>query len=321
MGKRGSFPGTRLYLLRYQQRCPIISVDPLLPRSRDADDPIPSLDMFRIVMTPSQHAALWMTAAAALMASATALAADNFRWPNGARAAVSLAYDDAVPSQLDNAIPALNRHGLRGSFYLTLGAPTVQGRMAEWRAAAAKGHELANHTLFHQCAGGTPATAWVPGHRDLRSTSAEQMRDQVALANTMLAAIDGKTERTFTVPCGDRIAGGQDYVDLVRDQFVAIKAASGAVVPSMTALDPYRVPVATPSNVTGKELIAAVEGALERGTMVNFTFHGIGGDHLSVSNEAHEQLLRYLADKRTLLWTDTFLNIMKHVKAEQQRSK
>lgn len=249
----------------------------------------------------------------------SAQAEQAFRWPNGARAAVSLAYDDATPTQLDNAIPALNRHGLRGSFYLSMGMPTLQTRMGEWRAAAKQGHELGNHTLFHQCAGGTPDRTWVPTHRDLKSTTAEQMRDQVTLANTMLYALDGKRERTFTVPCGDRIAGGQDYVDLVRDQFVAIKAASGAIVPSMRTLDLHQVPVAAPTEVSGQELIALVKQAGERGTMVNFTFHGIGGDHLPVSKEAHEELLRFLAANRKLYWTDTFLNIAKHVQREQRR--
>lgn len=251
--------------------------------------------------------------------STGAQAEEPFRWPDGARSAVSLAYDDAVPTQLDNAIPALNRHGLRASFYLSLGMPTLQTRMEEWRAAAKQGHELGNHTLFHQCAGSTPDRAWVASHRDLNNTTAEQMRDQVTLANTMLHALDGKRERTFTVPCGDRIAGGQDYVDLVRDQFVAIKAASGAIVPSMRTLDLHRVPVATPTKVSGQELIAQVKQAGERGTMVNFTFHGIGGDHLSVSKEAHEELVRFLAANRKQYWTDTFLNIMKHVQREQRR--
>ena len=269
-------------------------------------------------MKASKRLVIFMAAcAASMLANCKVYAAEEFRWPNGARAAVSLAYDDAVPSQLDNAIPALNRYQLRATFYLTLGHPTVQERMQEWRAAAVVGHELANHTLFHQCAGGTSTTGWVPEHRDLRFTSAEQMRDQVIVANTMLTALDGKAERTFTVPCGHRIAGEKDYVNLVRDQFVAIKAESGAIVPSMHSLDPYKVPVATPSGVTGQELIAVVKEAAQRGTMVNFTFHGIGGDHLSVSNEAHEGLLRYLAQNRDLLWTDTFLNIMKYVKARQ----
>ena len=50
----------------------------------------------------------------------TAFAGDGFAWPEGRKAAVSLAYDDALDSQLDNAIPALDRHGLKGIFYLIM---------------------------------------------------------------------------------------------------------------------------------------------------------------------------------------------------------
>ena len=82
--------------------------------------------------------------------SAAHAAGTAFPWPNGARAAVSLAYDDALGSQLDNAIPALDHHGLRGSFYLTLANPSLGDRLPEWRDAAAHGHELGNHTLFHR---------------------------------------------------------------------------------------------------------------------------------------------------------------------------
>lgn len=54
--------------------------------------------------------------------------------------------------------------------------------------------------------------------------------------------------------------------------------------------------------------------------MINLTFHGIGGDYLSVSNEAHEELLAYLAAHRKSYWTDTFINIMKYAKHEQKRT-
>ena len=52
-----------------------------------------------------------------------------FTWPDGQKMAISLSYDDALNSQLDNAIPALNRHGLVASFYLTLASPTVRQRL------------------------------------------------------------------------------------------------------------------------------------------------------------------------------------------------
>ncbi|MFC3116524.1 polysaccharide deacetylase family protein [Cellvibrio fontiphilus] len=252
--------------------------------------------------------------------SHSSFAADkNFQWPNDTKAAINLAYDDAVPSQLDNAIPALDKYGLKGSFYLTLSADTVATRMAEWRKAAVNGHELANHTLFHQCSRKGAGREWVHPENDLDKVSATQLAAQIRVGNTMLHAIDGKTERTFTTPCGDLNAGGTPYLPLVKSEFVAAKAAFGTVVPDMKTLDPYAVVVATPANVSGQELIALVKEAAAKGTMMNFTFHGIGGDHLSISNEAHEELLKYLADNKDTYWTDTFINIMKYVKEEQKK--
>lgn len=244
----------------------------------------------------------------------------TFTWPNGAKAAVNLAYDDALNSQLDNAIPALDKYKLKGSFYLTLVSDTIDKRLEDWRAAAASGHELANHTIFHQCSGAIPGReSWVVPHRDLDKISVDALADQIRFANTVLFSIDGKRERTYTTPCGDLKAGGENYLPAIKSEFVAIKSAFGGVIPDMTTLDPYAVTVAVPENVTGKQLIAVVKEAAEKGTMANFTFHGIGGDHLSVSKEAHEELLKYLADNKDIYWTDTFLNIMKHVKAEQAR--
>ena len=251
-------------------------------------------------------------------AATLARAADAaFAWPHGAKAAVSLAYDDAIDSQLDNAIPALDRAGLKGSFYLKLASPSLARRMPEWRAAAARGHELGNHTLFHQCSAALPDRAWVTPEDDIDTTSAARLVAQIRLGNTMLHAIDSRDERTFTVPCGDVLAAGENYVKLIHGDFVAIKSGFGGVVPDMAALDPYSVAVDAPDGATGAQLIALVQEATRRGTMINFTFHGIGGDYITTSNKAHEELLAYLAAHRDTVWTDTFLNIMKHVKAQQ----
>ena len=251
-------------------------------------------------------------------ASTLAPAADrHFAWPHGEKAAVSLAYDDAIESQLDNALPALDRAGLKGSFYLTLANPSIDKRLDEWRAAAARGHELGNHTLFHFCSAKVPGHEWVTPDLDLDTVTATRMAAQVRLANTMLHAIDGRSERTFTVPCGDRVAQGGDYVDLVKSEFVAIKSGGAGVIPDMAALDPYKVGVTVPEGVTGTQLIALVKDAAARGTMINFTFHGVGGDYITTSKQAHEELLAYLATHRDEVWTDTFINIMKYVKAKQ----
>lgn len=243
-----------------------------------------------------------------------------FQWPNGARAAVSLSYDDALDSQLDQALPALDRHNLKGSFFLQLSNPAVTKRMPAWRDAARNGHELGNHSLFHQCSRSLPDRDWVAEHRNLDTTSAAQMRDQVLLANAMLEAIDGRRERTYTAPCGDVRATGVDYLQGLAPAFVAIKSGGSLNVPrSMANVDPYRVASFGPVGSSGKDLIALVKEAGQRGTMVAFTFHGVGGDYLSVSTQAHDELLRFLGAHREEYWTDTFLTIMTHVKQEQSR--
>jgi len=280
------------------------------PSPQFLDLPYPRATMQR---TPNLLAALLLVAA-----SATHAADAAFVWPHGEKAAVSLAYDDAIDSQLDNAIPALDRAGLHGSFYLTLANPSLDKRLPEWRAAAAHGHELGNHTLFHYCSARPAGHEWVTPELDLDTVSPARMVAQVKLANTMLHAIDGRTERTFTVPCGDRQAqGGVDYVNLVKGEFVAIKSGSGGVVPDMRTLDPLAVAVTAPEGLGGAQLIQLVKDAAARGTMINFTFHGIGGDYITTSKQAHEELLAYLAAHRDLYWTDTFMTIMKYVKARQ----
>lgn len=216
-------------------------------------------------------------------------------WPNGTRAAVSLAYDDALDSQLDNALPALQRHGLKATFYLTLANPPVRQRMAEWRAAAQRGHELGNHTMFHQCSGSTPGHDWVEVHRNLDTTSVAQMLDQVRVANTMLQAIDGKRERTFNAPCFEQQAAGSSYWPAIRDEFVALRPAGIA-----------------PVGLSGAQLITLVKEQAAKGGVVNLVFHGIGGDYLTTSGQAHEELLQFLAAHRDEYWTDTYLNIVRH---------
>jgi peptidoglycan/xylan/chitin deacetylase (PgdA/CDA1 family) len=242
----------------------------------------------------------------------------QFPWPKGQKAAISLSYDDALDSQLDNVIPALNKYKLKGTFYLSLASASINQRLPEWRAAAKNGHELANHTLFHQCAKSPAGRDWVDNSRDLDKMSVQQIKDQIILANTMLYAIDGKRERTFTAPCIDKLAGGINYIDAIKSEFVAIKLEGGGVTPDMYKLEPYDVSVYFPNNVSGAELIAIAKEAAAKGTMANFTFHGVGAnDAISVTNTAHNELLSYLAANKNIYWVDTFINEMKYVKAQQ----
>lgn len=217
-------------------------------------------------------------------------------WAAPGRAAVSLSYDDALASQLAIAFPALQRHGLRASFYPTLAAETLGSRLADWRRVAAAGHELGNHSLFHGCSRGQPGRDWVPLQHDLDRSSVAARRDEILLANRYLQAIDGRAgPRTLTVPCGDLLAGGQPWLPAVREAFVAIKTRAGDGVTPREQIDWMDVQSFVPVGASASELIAVVERAAAVGGLASLIFHGVGGDHLAVSAEAHEALLAHLA--------------------------
>jgi hypothetical protein len=79
------------------------------------------------------------------------------------------------------------------------------------------------------------------------------------------------------------------------------------------------VPSWAATNVTGAQLIAFAQKAVDAGGLAVFQFHGIGGQWISVSREAHRELLAWLAANRRTVWTDTFKRVMTHVTSEQKR--
>jgi peptidoglycan/xylan/chitin deacetylase (PgdA/CDA1 family) len=243
---------------------------------------------------------------------------NSYHWPNGAKAAVSLSYDDALNSQLDNAIPALNRYGFKGSFYLTLGSSIVKERKGEWRAIAEQGHELGNHTIKHACRGSLPNRHWVDKHNDLDNKTMTQMKQEIIEANDLLNAIDGQTIRTFTLPCTDAIVEGRNLLPEIARYFVGIKSHIGAIPTSMKKFDVMNAPVYAPAGVSGKNLIDQVKLAAKNNSIVNFTFHGIGAEHLAISKQAHQQLLDYLAKNKASYWVDTYRNISLYIHKNSQ---
>jgi peptidoglycan-N-acetylglucosamine deacetylase len=262
-----------------------------------------------------------LVAAAALLVSAQ----DGFRWPNGARAAVALTYDDGIDAHLDNAMPDLEARNLRGSFYVPGNSRSLANRMGEWRAAARRGHELGNHSVFHPClrvdARGCER-AFVTPERNLDNYTMRRISDELAANNTLLQAVDGKRVRTYAYTCCDITAGGASYVDALRPLFPAARGGEyeGLVVGDLRALDLHNVTSWMVAKVSGEAMIAFVKKAVDGGGLAVVMFHGVGGGHgINVDREAHQKLLAWLDENRKLVWTDTFLNVTQHIAAERQR--
>lgn len=238
----------------------------------------------------------------------------NFTWPDDKKAAVCLTYDDGLDCHLDVAVPALNKYGLKGTFYCTGYSTSLNRRIEDWRKIAADGHELGNHTLFHPCDG--DKFDWIKPEYDLNSYSLDQLMNELRTANTLLEAVDGKGERSFAYTCTNFTIDGISFIDSVRTLFPSARGG-GDLAENMQDVDLYYVPSWGLIDPSGEELIAYVEEARAKGTMAVFMFHSVGGGYLNVSEEAHTMLLEYLDLNQDYLWTDTFLNVMKYVSKVQ----
>jgi sialate O-acetylesterase len=225
---------------------------------------------------------------------------------------LSLTFDDALPEHLDNALSALDAAGLCGTFYVPLSAPAWIHRREEWQAAAARGHELGNHTIFH------PADArkdWVRPGNAIDHYSLDRMRLELEVANQQLQAVDGRTERTFAYPCSNscvghqgwvrrslwrmrldrtRIAGWVDRYGLdfgtTRDSYQPIVAELFAAgrggglqpddpVPSTSRFSRTSLPSVSVEDWSFPQLREYVTRGVAAGTWVILQFHGIGGGH------------------------------------------
>lgn len=251
---------------------------------------------------------------AMLIAVAAPTAAGATDWPGGARAAVVLTYDDAVPSQLDHAVPALNTAGLQGTFFLS---NVRQADVERWRAAATNGHELGNHTLTHPCLAGTFD---MPPRQQLENHTVDSMLQEVAQQNVLLTALDGRSDHGFAVPCGQTVAGGRDYLEPLRASGLVtysrtLAADRPLVLHDGTTVDLMKLPG---RGFTGPQssadLIGFAEQAVAEGGLAVFVFHGVGGDYLSVTAEDHRKLVDWLAAHRDMVWTAPMREVVAYLK-------
>jgi peptidoglycan/xylan/chitin deacetylase (PgdA/CDA1 family) len=229
-------------------------------------------------------------------------------WPYGAKAAVVLTYDDALASQLHHALPALDAVGFKATFFL----PAVrQEDVPRWRAAAAEGHELGNHTIFHACPAAPAEThSTEPPHTSETYTSASMLKE-IAQQNVRLTAIDGRSRHGFATPCGASLAGGVDYLEALRRSKLVTYVRGVVTTPqdlraNVALVDVMHLPSRSfPDGATGEQLIDLAKTAEAGGGWAVFLFHGVGGDYLQVSEPAHRQLLDWLSAHRRTVWVTT----------------
>lgn len=240
-------------------------------------------------------------------------------WPGETKAAVSLTFDDAAPSQLDHAIPIMNYYQVHGTFYVNPGESGIfERRIDEWRRAHDRGHELGNHTVAHPCSGNFQ---FIGEERALELWSEGRIEADIADASKRLRQlVPGIGEFSFAYPCGQTFVGRgsnrQSYVPVVAKHFQVARgigeSANDPRVCDLHCLSSWMV-----SGLTAEALVAMLEPAVKAGHWAIFCFHGIGGDHIRTEREAFETLVGYLAERQTSIWTGTVQSIGSFVGKDQ----
>ena len=251
---------------------------------------------------------------------------------HAAQTLVSLTFDDGLDAHLDAAMPMLEAHGMRGTFYVSPGAEPFAKRSGEWIAAAQRGHELGNHTVFHP---GVSSKPWVTEGIALDTYSLDRMRIELLAANRILQMLDGRTSRSFAFPCSNPNLGKPglprrlltrlgwdrtrlmgfvdrhnldigsrlvDYTPLVREIFPSARCGGVATKDLPTRPDDWhRVRGIDGDGASVATLDAALDQAIARKAFAAFVFHGVGGGHhLSVGQDVLEHLLRRLSREQSV---------------------
>ena len=246
-------------------------------------------------------------------------AQSNAAWL-GKKCAVVLTYDDALNVHLDNAIPLLDSLNLKGTFYLTAFSDGSKKRLNDWKKAAAKGHELGNHTLFHPCVGGA-GREWVRAETDMRNYTVQRMESEVRMTNVFLQSLDNKQKRTFAFTCGDMKIGDSPFIQGMKKDFVAARAVRHQMH-KINEVDLLNVDCYAVNGESGTQMIEWVKKAVQTNSLLVILFHGVGGEHsINVSSEAHRELLTYLKQNEKDIYIAPMLTVAEHIGDWQAKEK
>ncbi|GAA4321721.1 endo-1,4-beta-xylanase [Flaviaesturariibacter amylovorans] len=235
---------------------------------------------------------------------------------NGRSAAVVLTYDDALNVHQTTVLPLLDSLNLKATFYLTDNGGRLRAQFPRWKKAAANGHELGNHSIYHPCSGSLPGRSWVPPDYDLDRYTLRRMADEIRSTNLLLETLDGKKERTFAYPCADTRIHDTPYIDAVKNELVAARHVRHELQ-DPGAVDPWNIAAYMVNGESGEKLISLVKEAQAQRKLLVFLFHGVGGEHsIDVSTEAHRSLVRYLKGQKDI-WVAPMVDVAKFIRAKQ----
>ena len=240
-------------------------------------------------------------------------AAAEFSWPDGRRAAVSLSFDDARPSQVDRGLAVLDRLGAKATFYVV--PARVGSRLAGWKKLVDSGHEIGNHSLRHPCTGNFEWSR----EAALEDYTLDEMREELIESNRRLKEMLGVEPVTFAYPCGQSFVGRgrltRSYVPLVAELFLAGRSWLDETPNDPVFHDPAQVSGMSMDGMDFPEVMALIESAREAGQWLVLAGHEMARSGPQTTRlEMLEQLIPYLQDPENGIWFERVETVARYLK-------
>lgn len=227
---------------------------------------------------------------------------NNFIWPAGKRAAVSLTFDDARVSEIDNGLDILDRYGVKGTFYVLPAG--VRKRLYGWKRAVANGHEIGNHSLTHPCSGNY---LWV--RNPLENQTLKTIEAELEQANVVIEQLLGVRPTTFGYPCGQAFVGRgteiKSYVPVVARKFAVGRNSGDTCFNDPLYCDLAQVYCMVLDYLDIEQAIDLLRLTAENGQWLILVGHEVGqSGSQTIRAETLEAVCQYATDPANGLWID-----------------
>lgn len=242
----------------------------------------------------------------------------NFSYPNNARNAISLSFDDARPSQVEIGIPLLNRHRVKATFYVM--PARVEEKLALWQAAAKQGHEIGNHTSEHLCTGNFP---WLRAQgKGLEQVDLAHIERDIVTTLEYIKQHLGVTPRSFAYPCGNTFVGRgtevKSYVPLIAKHFATGRTWLDETANHPTYTDFAQLTGVRMDGMTFEEIKGLLTHLRSNNSWIILAGHEVGEKgRYTVSSKMLKQLLPYLKDPKNGYWLDTVSQVADYIKQQK----
>jgi peptidoglycan/xylan/chitin deacetylase (PgdA/CDA1 family) len=238
---------------------------------------------------------------------------EAFHWPEGKQMALSLTFDDARYSQVEKGIPLLDKHDVKGTFYVSPGA--MLEKIEDWKKAVSSGHDIGNHTLVHPCSGNFP---WAR-HKALEDYTLDKMAQELDSASMLIHHALGIWPKAFAFTCGQTYVGrGVDtrsYVPLVAERFETGRNWMNEGPNDPAYCDLARLNGTELDGLSFAEALKLIEAARVQGAWLVFAGHEMDeGGRQTALLPTIDSICRYAADPANGIWLDHVSKIGAYVR-------